>query len=301
MKEYENGIVEYTITNGDMELSVLNVGAVITEFSKAGKNIVLRFEDYNSYLDNSTYLGSIVGRSAGRIRDAKIEDWNIPVNFNNKHNLHGNDLHYKFYDVKVSDNSIELSLEDPEGDFPGNATIKVIYTLTETSLIQEIYGNSDKPTIFNMTNHAYFSLDSNKSILDHSLKIEADRVHELDEDLLPVGDINVGGTAFDFNDSRVIGDSFKQGHDQFKYSKYIDHPYKLNGDVELSCGDSKLSITTNQPYLIAYLGNYLGDETNKLSNNQNKDYQSICLETQKKPGDTELVTDYYSKTEYVLR
>lgn len=300
MKEYENEIKEYTIINGEMKLSVLNIGAVITEFSKAGNNIVLKFEDYNSYLDNSTYLGSIVGRSAGRIRDAKLKNWNIPVNFNGKHNLHGNDLHYKFYDVKVNENSIELTLEDAEGEFPGNALIKVVYTLTETSLIQEIFGESDKPTVFNLTNHAYFSLDSSKSILENSLKIDADIVHELDCDLLPVGDITVDGTAFDFKTNRQIRDSFNQGHDQFEYSKYIDHPFKLNGNVELSCNDTKLTITTNQPYVVAYLGNYLGDEQNKLANNLNKDYQSICLETQKKPGDTELVTGYYSKTEYTL-
>ncbi len=293
-------IVEYTIQKGNYKLKFLNIGAVITEYSYKNQNIVLAFKDYESYRNNSTYLGSIVGRSAGRIRDGEIEGWRLPLNQDRKHNLHGNDLHYRFYDVAVKESSAVLTLVDPEGDFPGNATIGVKYSLTEDGLIQEISATSDKPTVFNMTNHSYFNLNHNTSILNHKLQIEADQVLQLDEDLLPIGTIEVAGTAFDFNTPKQINDALEQGHDQFKYTKFIDHPFKLTGKIGLENDELKLEIETDQDYVVVYAGNYIGDETNRLKCDMNKDYYAICLETQAAPGNCDLTTEYKSITKYKL-
>ncbi len=292
-------IKEYELNYGDYKLKFLNIGAVITEFSYKGNDVVLSFEDKESYRKNSTYMGSIVGRSAGRIRDGKLDKWTLPLNQDEKHNLHGNHIHYKFYDADISPNKATLSLYDEEGDFPGNASIKVIYELTEDGLVQTFECSSDKPTVFNMTNHSYFNL-SGESILDHILLIEADRVLELDEDLLPVGKIDVANTAFDFRKPRLIRESFNQYHDQFEYSKFIDHPFELNGKVELVANNYKLAIDTDQDYLVVYAGNYIGDEKNKLNNEMNKDYRAICLETQAAPGTTALVTEYKATTKYKI-
>lgn len=293
-------IKEYTIEYGDYKLKFLNIGAVITEFSYKGNNIVLSFDDLESYRNNSTYMGSIVGRSAGRIRDGRIEGWTLPLNQDGKHNLHGNALHYKFYDVELDGNSGILKLDDPEGDFPGNAKIEIKYTLTNEGLVQEINAKSDKPTVFNMTNHSYFNLNNNGDILNHKLQIESDVVLELDADLLPIGEIKVEGTAFDFNQPKRIKSAKEQGNEQFKHTKFIDHPYQLNGSIIL-CGDSlKLEIDTDQDYIVVYCGNYIGDEKNILKNNMNKDYHAICLETQHAPGTTELINEYNAKTIYKL-
>ncbi len=300
--ENKNEIKEYTIVNGDYRLKFLNLGAVITEYSYKEQNIVLSFEDNNSYLNNSTYMGAVVGRTAGRIKNATIGTWKIPVNFNGKHNLHGNDLHLRYYEVQAKDNSAELKLYDKEGDFPGNANIKIQYTLTDEGLEQIIDAYSDTPTVFNFTNHAYFNLDQTKSILDHNLQIPAQKVGQLDSDLLPINDVSLEGTAFDFNDEKLIRQAYEQGDKQFKYSKFIDHPYKLAGDgnIILKSDKLKLKISTNQDYVVVYCGNYIGEEVNKLKGGMNKDYSAICLETQKRPNDTELVTHYMSKTLYKL-
>lgn len=292
-------IKQYQINHGDYQLKFLNIGAVITEYSYKGHNIVLSFENLESYKSNSTYLGSVVGRTAGRIRDGKIEGWQLPLNQDGKHNLHGNDLHYKFYKVELSDNKAMLTLSDPEGEFPGNAEIKITFELTDEGLIQTIEAESDKPTVFNMTNHSYFNL-SGESILDHQLQIEADTILALDHDLLPVGTINVKDTAFDFNYPRNISDSFELGHEQFEYSKFIDHPYQLNGKIELQSANLKLTIETDQDYLVVYTGNYIGDEQNLINGNMNQDYNAICLETQAAPGSIDLVTSYKSQTYYKL-
>lgn len=300
MFDHGNGIIEYTIEHGNMRLSVLNLGAVITNLSYKNQNIVAKFKDYQSYLNNSTYLGGIIGRSAGRIRNGKVGDFTIPINFKEKHNLHGNNLHLKFYDVDASGNKIICTLDDPAGDFPGNAKITVTYTLLADRLVQEFSGVSDEPTVFNMTNHTYFNLSSNKSILKHKLQIQANDVCELDEDLLPIGTIPTKGTAFDFNNYRLIEESYQQGHSQFQFSKFIDHPFKINGQVKLCCDNLQLEVVTDQPYVVTYAGNYVGDETNEFDNLENKDYSAICLETQDCPNTVNFVTDYYAKTEYIL-
>lgn len=293
-------IKEYEISYNDYKLKFLNIGAVITEYSLNGHNVVLSFEDYTNYQNDSTYLGSVVGRSAGRIRDGKIEGWQLPRNQDGKHNLHGNDIHYKFYDVRVEDSKAVLTLNDPEGDFPGNATIQITYELTDEGLVQSFSATSDKPTVFNMTNHSYFNLNGTGDILNHQLQIEANEVFELDEDLLPVGVIKVEGTAFDFNQPKQISAAKRQGHDQFAYSKFIDHPFKLSGKIELSGDAYKLNIETDQDYLVVYTGNYIGDEANKILGHLNKDYHAVCLETQDAPGTTTLVTEYCATTKYKL-
>lgn len=294
-------IKEYTINYGDYVLKFLNIGAVITEFSKDNSNVVLSFEDNESYRNNTTFMGSIVGRTAGRIRGGKIGERILPLNQDGKHNLHGNALHYRFYDVETTENTATLMLVDPEGDFPGNASITIKYELTNEGLTQTITGSSDKQTIFNMTNHSYFNLGQ-ESILEHKLCIPSDTVLELDEDLLPVGTNDVRGTVFDFNQPKYIREVKEQGHDQFKYSKFIDHPFKLCGDkrINLSDDNMQLEITTNQDYVVVYCGNYLGDETNQLNNGMNKDYHAICLETQAAPGSIDLVTEYQAITKYKI-
>lgn len=293
-------IREYQIEYNQFKLKFLNLGAVITEYSYNGQNVVLEFEEKTSYLNNNTYLGSVVGRSAGRIRDGEIDGWQLPKNQDGKHNLHGNALHYKFYEVETKENQATLTLKDPEEDFPGNAIIQIKYLLTDDGLVQEINATSDKPTVFNMTNHSYFNLNGGGPILDHQLQIEAKQVLELDIDSLPIGIINTAGTAFDFNQPKLIGAAKAQGHSQFEYTDFIDHPFKLDGQIKLTGDKLQLEIETDQDFVVVYCGNFLGDEVNPIKGGMNKQYHAICLETQHAPGTTNLETEYSSKTKYKI-
>lgn len=295
-----NEIIEYEINNGDYKLKFLNMGCVITEYSYKGDNVVLAFSNYKDYRDNYTNLGSIVGRSAGRIRDGKIDGWQLPLNQDGKHTLHGGrKLQYKFYNVEVHESCAVLSLFDEEGDFPGNANIKVKFELMDDGLKQTICATSDNPTILNFTNHTYFNLGA-ETILDHKLQIEADQYFELDEDLLPVKLHQVKNTVFNFKAGKLIREAQLQGDDQFKYSKFIDHPFLLKGGVSLQYKERKLEIETNQECLVVYTGNYVADEKKMLANNMNHDYSGICLETQFVPNSIDLVTNYTSITNYKL-
>ncbi len=301
VEHFKNNIKEYTIGKGKYQLKVLNVGAVITEFSINGKNVVLSYKDYNNYLTNSIYLGCVVGRTAGRIKNGQFHNCQLTKNFLGKHNLHGNNLHTCFYNVEKIENGVQLSLYDKEGEYPGNAHITIKYTLTNKGLVQEILGDSDKETLFNLTNHSYFNLNLNEDIKNLNLQIESNKVWELCNESLPKNLIDVKGTAFDFKTLKKISENLEISNKQFKVTRFIDNPYKLNGNITLSNDEGlKLTVSTNQPYVVIYTGNYIGDENIEFSNSDNFQRAGICIETQKVPSDITLVRDYYSKTVFEL-
>lgn len=302
MLKKQDQIVEYELIYKDYRLKFLNIGAAITEYSIAGHNIVLSFVDKENYRDNTLNLGAIVGRNSGRIRGGKIDGWQLPKNQDNRHTLHGGrTFQYSIYDVEIiSKSHARLSVIDSEGAFPGEAKIQIDYELIAGGLSQTITAQSDKPTILDFTNHSYFNLDMPNTIENHTLKIPTAVVHELDADLLPVGDLKYKNSALDFTTGRTINSSLKQQDKQFKYSKGIDHPFKITNNPLLETDKYKLEIKTDCDYLIVYSGNYIADEIHKLNLNMNKDYGAICLETQGKPGDITLKKASTTKTLFLL-
>ncbi len=301
-KEYEEGIKEYTVKRGNLKLKVLNIGAVITEFSINGNNVVIAYEDYKDYLNNTMYLGAIVGRTSGRIKDAKFDKYTLNKNFLDKHNLHGNDLQNRFYEVKEIKNGLELHLLDQEGDYPGDMDLVIKYVLEEDRLVQEIMGKSNKDTLMNLTNHSYFNLEPGQSIENLQLKIESNEVYPIDEESLPLKKINVENTPFDFREYKYIFENINMPHEQFKTTIFIDNPYVLNGSVFLKSDKGlSLEVKTNQDYVVIYTGNYIDQEGRNFANTKPLKNGAICIETQKIPGDTNMVSDYYSKTEFVLK
>lgn len=294
-------IKEYVIEYKNYRLKVLNIGATITEYSINGHNIVLNYANNEDYITNELYAGSIIGRTAGRIKNADCGKFKLPKNHNKNHNHHGAGLHFRYYDVEIRDASIICKLFDVEGEYPGNAQIEIVYSLGDYGLTQEINASSDKPTLFNFTNHSYFNLDIGNSVLNHCLQIDSLEYAKLDKEMFVDSIQPVEGTAFDFRRTRTIGSSFKlEDNDQFIITKYIDHPFKLNGSIIYEESDYKLEIKSTCDYVVVYTANFLGDCKAKLSSTEKFDYGAICFETQKLPGDIELVDSYYSKTEYKL-
>ncbi len=293
-------ITEYTLTHKGYTLKVLNIGAVITEYSLDGHNIVLNFKDYNDYLTNSMYLGAIVGRTAGRIKDGKFGEHQLKKNFLDKHNLHGNDIHINEYQVQEIENGIKLTMTDPECEYPGNILIEVIYELSDSGLKQTIKASSDKPTLLNLTNHSYFNLDLGQPITDLNFKVDSDYVWLLDDESLPLEKVNTTNTPFDFKQLKPIKDNLGLELKQFDTTRFIDNPFILNGDVTLSSETHKLVVKTNQEALVCYTGNYIDDEPYTFGNSDKFRHAAICLETQKVPGNTDMVTEFVSVTEFNL-
>lgn len=292
-------IIEYTIEYKQYKLSVLNIGAVITEYSLNGHNICLSYADVEDYRKNDICLGAIVGRTAGRTKNSSLNNFKLPANYNKVDNLHGNSLHQKFYEVQVLPHKIILTYFDVEGDYPGNAEVKVCYELTDNGLVQEITAISDKPTLFNLTNHNYFNLNVGSSVLADKLQIDAEQYAKLDQLSFASKLTSVANSSFDFRTSRVIKSSFElDDHHQFAITKFLNHPFKLEGNIIYENAECRLEINSSSDYVVVYCANYFGECDKQLSYGEVFDYNSICFETQKLPGDVQLVNDFYSKTNY---
>ena len=214
----------YTIDNGEAKASIANFGANLVAFEVKDKDgcfvdISLGFDNAAGYDSNrGPYFGATVGRFANRIGGAKFtlggKEYNVTKNFCGKHCLHGgtDGLTFIMYDVTLGNDSVSLHTVSPDGaeGFPGNLDFTVKYTLVGSELSIEYFAKSDADTVVGFTNHSYFNLNgatSDKTILNHTLNIDADGYLECDSDALVTGDIHpVKDTPYDFRKPKLLSD-----------------------------------------------------------------------------------------------
>jgi aldose 1-epimerase len=302
----------YTVKNADIELKLTNYGARIVSLMTKDKNgkmgdIVLGYNSVDGYLaeakaDKKTYFGAIVGRYGNRIRGGKFSidghAYQIPPN-NNGNALHGGPHGFdeKLWTAKQIPNGVEMSLVSPDGDmgFPGTLTVHVRYTLVDDAVHINYTATTDKPTVTNITNHSYFNLsgDGQGDILGEVLMLNANGYTPVDAGLIPVGGVQpVAGTPFDFTKPTVIGQRINDANEQLKLGGGYDHNWVLNGKngvmklaakVEDPKSGRVLTVSTTQPGVQFYSGNFLdGTYTGKAGVKYAK-RNGFCLETQHYP------------------
>ena len=257
-------------TKSQIELEISTLGATIMSLrvpDKRGKlvNVVVGLStasDYmtENYLKHGMYLGSIIGRHAGRISGGgiEVEGQKYPIYTENGVHLHGGKEGFdkKIWQVESIESgenpSITLSYMSAhlEEGFPGNLNILVTYSLTNDKTLKISFNaTTDQTTVLNVTNHTYFNLNGESSILDHDLELKADCHLDLNDDLLPTGKYNlVKGTRFDFSSKSMIGKTGFSG---------LDDIFVLNDGSEkaiLSSKDSgiQMKVDTNQPAMVIY-------------------------------------------------
>ncbi len=235
----ENGeeVTLYTVTNKNgASVSLMTLGAGIQSLCVPDRNgvladVVLGFDEAKHYVNpDFGYQGLAVGRWANRIRDAKFcidgAEYHTPAN-QGTWTLHGGGrFSFTNWDVKeVGDDFVTFTRFSPDGEdgFPGNVTMDIKYTLTDDNTLRiEYTATTDKKTVINPTNHAYFNLSgkSGETIEGHLLQINADYFTETDASQLATGELGaVKGTMMDFTSLHRIGDK-------------IDEPFRATlGDV----------------------------------------------------------------------
>ena len=299
----------YTLTNpSGMEVCITNVGGrivslMVPDRDGTFRDVVLGFDKVTDYFpeNNQTDFGASIGRYANRIAEGRFTldgvEYQLPQN-NYGHCLHGGPTgwQYKVYEVLEADNAhVKLQVVSPDGDngFPGTVTATVIYTLTEDNALEIAYeATSDKPTIVNMTNHAYFNLagdPAGHSIEDDILCLQASHFTPVDSTFMTTGEIcPVEDTPFDFRQPKRIGEGINAPCEQVRNGHGFDHNWVLDGNntaAELYCPESgiALNVLTDEPGIQVYCGNFLDGSVIGKKGIAYPHRSAICLETQHYP------------------
>ena len=287
----------YTLENEFLKVEFLNLGAIIKKIELKDrngdiKNVVLGYEDVEKYRKNPAYLGAIIGRTAGRIKngDLRLADEIYKLDINNGENiLHGgkNSISHRFWNVESIENRLCFSIKSPHLDngYPANVEIKVSYILNNNELLIKYFATADNLTYLNLTNHSYFNLSGNSdnTIYENILKIDSDYLIGIDKDSIPCKTVNLDNNIFDFRKSKILEEFFKADDEQKTLANNgIDHPYIFNdkiGKLEIENLESgiKMSIETDNPAVVIYTANYLQDVGFKK-------HSAICFETQEVPN-----------------
>jgi aldose 1-epimerase len=297
----------YTLSDHDLTVRITTFGARVVSIEapdRSGKmgDVVLGYDNLGQYESDTTYFGSIVGRYGNRIAKGTFtidgKTYHVPVN-NNGNALHGGPAGFsgKVWAGKEVPDGVEMTLVSPDGDmgFPGTLTARVRYTVEGKSLKINYIATTTKPTVANLTNHSYFNLagDGKGTILDEVMMIPADRYTPVDATQIPTGELApVGGTPFDFRKPIAIGARINDTNEQLKIGGGYDHNWVLNGaggSLHLAAkaydptSGRTLTVTTTQPGVQFYSGNFLdGSKTGKFGVTYQK-YAGFCLETQHFP------------------
>lgn len=303
----------FTLTSSEIEIEIINYGGIIRKVmvpdrDEKMENVVLSYDNLAEYEINPGYFGCITGRVAGRVRGGKlvIGDTLYQLEINNGgNNLHGgiDSLNKKVWSAETfqGDDEVKLVLkytsEHMENFFPGKVEFIVSYTLKGRSLTIEYVGVPDRETYMSLTNHTSFNLsgDYKRDILTQEIMVDADSFLAVDEETLPVGEVQMENTVFDLREFTKFEKFIKSGDSQIEIvNEGIDHGFILNGDSEkreehFSCAarDEKsgreLKVITDQPAMVLYTGNYLDATGELLGGTIGRKHLGFCLETQDYP------------------
>jgi aldose 1-epimerase len=302
----------YTLTNSHgLEIRAMNYGGIIISMrvpDRKGQlaDIVLGHDKLDGYTPNPPYFGAIVGRYANRIANGTFsldgKTYTLPKN-DGPNTLHGGLK--KTFDKAVWDgqplkgkSGVAFSYLSKDGDegFPGNLRVKVTYTLNDDNELTIDYeATADKATPLNVSQHSYFNLagEGTSDILSHEVMLNADRFTPVDKTLIPTGELRpVKGTPFDFTTPTKIGARIDDDYEQLVLGHGYDHNFVINrkgSGLELAAqvyeptSGRVLEVSTDQPGVQFYSGNFLdGTITGKQGHVYKRRY-GFCLETQHFP------------------
>lgn len=301
----------YTLKNeNNASVAITNYGGRIVSIVVPNKDggltdVSLGYDNVEAYTKKGEgFFGAIIGRYGNRIGKGKFsldtKSYQLELN-DGVNTLHGgnNGFYAKVWNVEeATDNKLVLSYVSADGEagYPGTLNVKVTYTLeTNNSLKIDYEATTDKKTIVNLTNHAYFNLsgEGDSTILDHELMISANAITPVDETLIPNGELmSVEGTPFDFNKPTRIGERIEADHQQLKFGKGYDHNWVLHKSKGLQTIATvyspktgiQMDVITEEPGLQFYSGNFLtGAEKNGKGGKAYPFRSAFCLETQHFP------------------
>ena len=304
-------VEQYTLRNENgMEVKIITYGGRITSLTAPDadgnfEDVVLGFSSLEQYTKDNPFFGALIGRYGNRIAKGKFsldgEEYTLAQNDGENH-LHGGEKGFDkvVWKVEEADTSaLKLSYisEDMEEGYPGRLETVVTYTLNnDNSLDVDYEATTDKKTVVNLTQHAYFNLsaDFSESILDHEIVINADQFLPVTENLIPTGEMReVANTPFDFREPKEVGKDIDADNEQLERAGGYDHNWVLNEqDSGMRFAASAyhpesgrvLEVHTNEPGMQFYSGNFLDGTLPLQYGDGNYEKRSgFCFETQHYP------------------
>jgi aldose 1-epimerase len=320
MKEFgklndSTSAIVYTLKNAaGMSVDITNFGGHILSINvpdKDGKygDVTHSCDSLEQYVKGVPFFGPIVGRYGNRIGKGKFtldgKTYTLALN-NGPNSLHGGKQGFdkKLWAAAIVDGeepSLTLNYTSPdmEEGYPGALAVAVTYTLLKDNSLKIDYkATTDKTTVVNLTNHAYFNLaeaNGTNTILDHEIMLAADKLVPVDVTLIPTGElIPVAGTPFDFQKSTRIGDRIDDTTNvQIKFGGGYDHCWvfadssknmKLGATVYEPTSGRVMEMYTTEPAVQFYSGNFLnGSAVGKKGKVKYEKRSGFCLETQHYP------------------
>jgi len=299
----------YLLTNRHgLRARLTNWGAGLVEMHTPDRHgtladITLGFDTVDGYLATHPHFGVTTGRFANRIARGQFTldgvTHTLPAN-NGPNHLHGGPagFHVRAWHGRPldSDNGVRFSYTSADGEegFPGTLAVAVTYTLTENDELRlEYAATTDKPTVLNLTNHAYWNLAgaSAGSVLGHEVVLCARRFVPVDEAGIPIGEIApVAGGPMDFTMPKTLARDFAQlpgnpgGYD---HCYVVDHPrpgaLTLAAEVYEPSSGRVLGVSTTEPGIHLYTGNFLDGSVVGKGGHAYQKNDGFCLETQHFP------------------
>ncbi|MCI8946581.1 MAG: galactose mutarotase [Lachnospiraceae bacterium] len=295
----------YTLENKNgMKAEVTDFGAILVNLFVPDKNgtlqdVTLGYDQVADYEANGSFFGATIAPNANRIAGASFVidgvTYQLDVN-DGPNNLHSHfDIggHKRVWEAEPGEGSIRFTVKLPDGEmgFPGNKVCSITYTLTDDNALRlDYHASTDKKTILNLTNHAYFNLAGHDKglITDHVLMLHAGHYTPVVAGAIPTGEIApVAGTPLDFTKEKRIGDEIEADFEQLKLVSGYDHNYVIdnwNGELQLAARISEkttgrtMEVYTDLPGIQFYAGNCIAETTGKGKTVYGK-RDGFCLET----------------------
>lgn len=321
-------VTQYTLVNkNNAVVKCIEYGAIVTEIrvpDKGGKlaDVALGFDKLDGYLKGHPYFGANAGRSANRIAKGKFtldgKEYTLATN-NDANHLHGGKEGFdkKYWKgepfLGATGPGVKFTYTSPDGEegYPGRLSVTLSYTWTDDNeLVVDYRATTDKTTLCNLAHHSYFNLAGHNAgdILGHEAEFAAKNYTPADDTLIPTGKIDpVAGTPFDFTKRKAIGKDLQKAGGKpvgFDLNYALDKGQTERPEFAARVTEPKsgrvLEVSTTEPGLQFYTGNFLDGTNVGKGGAVYKQYNGFCLEPQKFP-DSVNKPDWWSKSNPVLK